>query len=158
MLKIVTGENNEILRAKSQPVFEITADIKKLIKNMLKTLKKAKGLGIAAPQIGENLRIIIVKINHGSLTELIIPMINPDIIEFSDEQEIAEEGCLSLPEIYGNVKRAKEVKVKFKTFKGDPQILTLQNLNARVVQHEFDHLEGVLFIDRVIEEEEQLVF
>ena len=158
MLKIVTGENNEILRAKSQPVFEITADIKKLIKNMIAALKKEKGLGIAAPQIGKNLRIIIVRINYGSINEITIPMINPDIIEFSEEQEIAEEGCLSIPEVYGKVKRSKEVKVKFKTLKGDSQILTLQNLNARVVQHECDHLEGVLFIDRVIEEEEQLVF
>lgn len=106
------------------------------------------GVGLAAPQVGHNIRIIIVRFNPGKPEQMIIPMLNPEILHFSEEKYEDEEGCLSIPDIWGIVERPKEIIVSFLTAKGAPQTLKLSDLNARIIQHELDHLDGILFVDR----------
>lgn len=145
MLPIETGQNNPILRQKSVPVEKFDKKFKTFIKEMEETLVEAKGLGLAAPQVGVNKRIFLVKIKDS-----IIPMINPEIISFSDENVIDEEGCLSLPNIWGQVERPQDVTVRYFDINGKPKTLKLSGLEAREVFHEYDHIEGILFTDKLI--------
>lgn len=142
-LKIETGENNEILRATSEPVKKIDKKILKLIKGMEESMKACKGVGLAAPQVGSDVRIITVLIDNKN----VVPMINPEITHHCDDMVYGEEGCLSLPGKWGQVKRYKEITVNFTDVKGEKRILKLDDFNARVVQHEIDHLNGILFTD-----------
>lgn len=151
ILKIEKGKDNKILRTKSKPVAKIDKKIKKLVSDMLDTLNDEKGFGLAAPQVGENVRILLARFNNETDHEMIVMLVNPEIIYESEEMVIGEEGCLSLPGIYKPVNRHKLIRVKFLDIKGNKQILELEDLNARIVQHEIDHLDGVLFIDRVEE-------
>ena len=151
LLRLQTGRDNEILRTKAKPVKEITKKTLKLIKEMQAAMKVEKGVGLAAPQIGVSERIILVTLDE----KKIIPMINPEILEMSEETCIDEEGCLSLPEEFGNVTRAKYITVKYQTPKNEEMILKLSDFNARVVQHEVDHLNGILFTDYL--EEDQMI-
>ena len=149
-LKIVTGEENPILRAVSTEVKTFNSELKSFAKQMKEAMIKAKGLGIAAPQVGKNIRIFIVTLNYGSENEMMIYMVNPKILKFSTETEVAEEGCLSLPGVYGNVERSIIVSVEFYNLDGARQEIELEGLNARIVQHENDHIDGVLFVDKLV--------
>lgn len=142
-LQIETGDGNEILRKKSTPVKEVDKKILKLIKDMEVSMADEKGVGLAAPQVGVNKRVIIVTLDD----KKIMPMINPEITDHSGETICGEEGCLSLPGIWGQVERYQQIVVKFLNEKGHKMILKLDNFNARVVQHEIDHLDGILFTD-----------
>ncbi len=148
MLKLQTGADNQVLRETSKPVHKVTKEHRKLAKDMEKLMIRENGIGLAAPQIGVNIRMLIAKLNAGTDNELIIQMINPEITSWSDEIEKAEEGCLSLPKQWGDVERNQQIHVKFQDLRGETQSLRLQGLNARVIQHEIDHLEGVLFTDK----------
>lgn len=154
-LKIITGENNPILRAMSVEVAEFDKGLKKFAKDMVETMKAAKGLGIAAPQVGKNIRIFIATLGHKTPSQKIVPMVNLSILAHSADMKIDEEGCLSLPGIYGKVERFRKVKVEFFDLEGGKQTLELEGLDARVVQHELDHINGVLFIDRMKEREQR---
>lgn len=151
VLKIQTGKENPILRQKSTPIDSIDKSVKKLAKDMLETMNANNGLGIAAPQVGLNKRMFITTINMGTDHEGLITMINPEFEFLNDEEETGEEGCLSLPELYKPVTRHKYIRVKYQDLKGNNHMLDLSGLNARVIQHETDHLDGILFIDRVDE-------
>ncbi len=153
ILNIETGENNPILRQMSTNVDKVDKSTKKLAKDMLKTMQKANGLGLAAPQVGINKRLFITTLNEGQKDAMQILMINPELLWKSDEEEVAEEGCLSLPNLYKPVPRSKAVRIKFSDIKGGDHILELEGLNARVVQHENDHLDGILFIDKAVKGE-----
>lgn len=142
ILKIQTGVKNKILRAKSKAVGAVSKKILKFAADMIDTLKGEEGLGLAAPQVGENVRVIIVKIEKSHVV-----MVNPEITMKSFETEIREEGCLSLPKQYYDIERSKEITVKFVDLKGKRQTLNLLDLSARVVQHETDHLDGILMTD-----------
>lgn len=155
-LKIITGEKNPILRAMSVPVKKFDAGLRKFAKDLKETMIKADGLGIAAPQVGENIRVFIVVLNYKTDHQVIVTMVNPDILAHGSTVEVKEEGCLSLPGKYGNVERFTEVTVAFHDLDGTRQVFELQGLNARVVQHENDHINGVLFIDRMKEMEERM--
>ncbi|KKP35682.1 peptide deformylase [Candidatus Peregrinibacteria bacterium RIFOXYC2_FULL_33_13] len=146
---IITGSDNPILRKKSTKIDKIDATIKKLAKDLIETLKANPGVGLASPQIGINKRMILIKLNSGQKDEKDFIMINPEIKYFSPDTDIQEEGCLSLPEKYFDIKRSKEIIVNFKDLKGNEFALKLQDLNSRVVQHEVDHLDGILIVDRV---------
>ncbi len=146
-LKIITGEKNPILRTMSEPVKKFDSGLKKFAKDLKNTMMATDGLGIAAPQVGKNVRMFVVALNHGSQNEIVLTMVNPEIREFGEEVLVAEEGCLSLPGQYGKVERFKQVRVQFFDLDGERQILELSDLNARVIQHEIDHINGVLFID-----------
>ena len=142
-MEILIGENNQTLRQKSLPVRRINADVRSLIEQMKETMKQNNGVGLAAIQIGEPTRIIICEIDDKFYT-----FINPEIIKSFPETLVTEEGCLSLPNIYGEVERPKKISLKAINFDGKKIKIKVFGLLARVVQHEIDHLDGILFIDK----------
>ncbi len=144
VLPIVTGTETPILRTKTTSVPQVSKEIKKLIRDMEDTVERAEGAGIAAPQVGRSERICLALLNSK-----MTPLINPQITWMSDETDVEEEGCLSLPGMkWIPVARSVEIVVTYLDEKGQPQERRLKNMNARVVQHEVDHLEGILITDR----------
>lgn len=148
ILKIQTGEKNPILRKKSAEIKKNTGKMRKFFKDLKETMLKANGLGLAAPQVGENIRAIAVNMNPGTKNKNVLIMVNPVILSHGKETNTAEEGCLSLPEVFKQVERFSEIMVEYIAPDGEKKGLKLTMLNARVVQHEIDHLDGVLFVDR----------
>ena len=146
-LTIETGTENQTLRKVSQPIKQITAKHRKFAADMVKAMDAEQGVGLAAPQVGENIRMIICKLNPGSHDEIVLIMINPEIVSESEERQMGEEGCLSLPGVWGQVERAKEITLRYQNLKGHLVTLELSDFNAVIVQHEIDHLNGVLFSD-----------
>ncbi len=136
------------LRAKSKEVHKISKKIQILIDDLYDTMYATNGVGLAAPQIGENLRVFVIDVGVDAKTMNPITFINPKIIK-KEGAVNSYEGCLSFPEAYSNVRRYSYVKVKALDIKGRPFILEAKDgsLLARAIQHEFDHLDGVLFID-----------
>jgi peptide deformylase len=133
-----------ILRKKAEEVKEITEEIKKIAQDMIETKRSSQGIGLAAPQVGILKRIIVLRTeNHPQV------LVNPEILEKSKEKEIMEEGCLSFPGLYLKIKRAKRVKVEALDEKGEKIKIQAEGLPARIFQHEIDHLDGILFIDRL---------
>lgn len=141
-LPIITGADTPVLRTETKRVPKVTKEVTRLVKDMEETMEKANGLGLAAPQVGSSERVCIVRFG-GRVT----PLINPDITWKSEETAVAEEGCLSLPGIWLDVPRSVSITVKYWDLKGREQERRLTELDARVVQHEVDHLEGVLITD-----------
>lgn len=158
-LQILTGVDNEVLRTKSQKVTDFGRGLKDLAVAMKKAMKKADGLGLAAPQVGENVRMFLITLGYGSKNEIIVPMVNPEILGVSEQQAFGEEGCLSLPGVYAQVERFVALKVKFQDLEGNELEMELDRLDAREFQHELDHLDGVLFVDHLenVEETENLL-
>lgn len=151
LLEIITGADNPILLKVSDSVSKINKKVLKLIRDMKETLLKEGGLGLAAPQVGQNTRVILVAIQKSEKVGkdyVVVPMINPEILNFSDETCTGEEGCLSLPGEYLNIVRSNKITVRFLDEKGNEKMLVLEGLNARIVQHEVDHLEGILITHR----------
>lgn len=143
MLEIIINPN-PILRKKSQNVADVLNDkIQKLIPEMVETMKAKNGVGLAAPQIGQNIRLVVVGYKDKDLV-----IINPKIIKKSLLKEWDEEGCLSIPHKYGQVKRHKNITVKYLNENAQEQTLKASGLLARIIQHEIDHLDGILFIDK----------
>ena len=149
ILNIETGTDNPILRKKSTPVDKITKKTIKLIKDMYETMIAANGVGIAAPQVGINERIFLMTLD----SKKVLPMINPEILEMSGAKELGEEGCLSLPNQWGKVERSKEVLVRFMDTKGATITMKFKDFEAREIQHELDHINGILFIDHLEEDQ-----
>ena len=139
---------NECLRQKALPIKEIGAEYLKIAEDMINALHVEKGFGLAGPQVGLMERIFVIHI-EGDEPRVFI---NPSIIETSQETLKFEEGCLSIPGIYTDVVRPKAVKVQAWNEKGRPFTLEANGLIARVILHEYDHLDGVLFIDRIPEQ------
>jgi peptide deformylase len=142
LLEILTNQN-PVLRKNSKPVAKVTKEIKELVANMEETLRAAPGIGLAAPQVGELLRVIVADIGDG-----LHVLINPKTVKKSGTQTFIE-GCLSLPGIEGPVERANKVTVKAIDIKGKKMEVEAEGLLATVFQHEIDHLNGKLFVDRV---------
>ena len=138
------------LKKPCAPVPEITEEIRSLGADMLQTMYEAPGVGLAAPQIGVLKRVIVMDCNKPPEAEpRPLVMVNPEILWESAERVMSEEGCLSLPEQYAPVERAAEVRVRWTDLEGAPQEETLAGLWSVCVQHEIDHLDGTLFIDRI---------
>jgi peptide deformylase len=133
---------NDVLRAKAQPVAKINAGVLRVLDNMRDTLYAEDGVGLAAPQIGISKRIIVIDPGDN-----FIELINPVIIKSSGEKS-AREGCLSVPGTVGLVKRALEVTVQGLNRQGEEVTIEASDLTARAFQHEIDHLDGILFIDK----------
>ncbi|HHY26171.1 MAG TPA: peptide deformylase [Desulfitobacterium dehalogenans] len=133
---------SEVLREKAVPVKEITPNIEKLLDNMLETLYDANGVGLAAPQVGVSKRVVVIDVGEGPME-----LINPVIIG-KEGEDLDDEGCLSIPGVTGQVARAAKVKVEALNRKGELQVIEGEGLLARCLQHEIDHLEGVLFVDK----------
>ena len=145
ILKIVTKED-PILRKKSRPVDEITPRILRLLDDMKDTLHKASGAGLAAVQVGVLRRIVLVEVEEGELIELI----NPEIVSASKERQEELEGCLSVPGEWGITDRPMTVTVRALDRHGKPFEVTGSGLKARCFCHELDHLDGVLYTDKVV--------
>lgn len=148
ILTIVTGEQQPILRSRAAKVPGITKAWRKLVKDMAATMESADGVGLAAPQVDVSRRIIVVKIKGGGRKVTILAMFNPEILTWSEESSVMEEGCLSLPGLFLPVRRSVNITVRFWDERGETHTLKLSGLNARVVQHEVDHLDGILITDR----------
>ena len=147
ILNIIT-QPNKILREKSIDLDskEINSlEFTQFCKNMIETMAEKKGIGLAAPQVGKNIRIITVSTDKGPLV-----LINPKITKKSFSKEVDEEGCLSVPDVWGDVKRSKKITVQALNLRNEFIEFFAQGLFARVIQHEIDHLDGILFIDKAI--------
>ncbi|MTI96763.1 MAG: peptide deformylase [Firmicutes bacterium] len=134
-----------VLRAKAQSVNNFDQHLAALLEDMADSLAEYRGVGIAAPQIGVSLAVIVIKLDDSFP---MLEMINPEIIECSGK-ETDVEGCLSIPGIYGEVTRCTDVAINFLDRTGSKRNLSASGLLARIVQHEVDHLNGVLFTDKV---------
>ena len=145
-LKVLTYPH-PILSQKAQPVDRLSTKDLEMIEQMIDIMYDEDGVGLAAPQVGVSKRIIIVSPNAIRGEEQVY--INPEIIHFSKEEELGVEGCLSVPNVSCEVRRAKKIMLKAKTPKGQEITEEFTNFPARVIQHEVDHLNGVLLIDRV---------
>lgn len=148
LLPIVTGIDNKVLRTQSLPVKKIDKKIKKLVKDMTETVISVDGLGIAAPQVGLNLRIYIARLNYNTASEMWVPMINAEFAELSKEIDEHEEGCLSIPGKFGQLSRSKKVTIRYMDLGARHHLLELDQLNARIMQHEMDHLNAILIADK----------
>lgn len=144
MIKEIIKYPDPILRKNCEEVKEATEEIIKLCQDMIETKKAGQGIGLAAPQIGELKRIIVIRLEEGPRV-----FINPKIIKKSKEIEIGEEGCLSFPKLFLKIKRTKEVEVESLDVDGKTIQIKTEGLLARIFQHEIDHLDGILFIDRI---------
>ena len=136
------------LRQKAEPVAEVTQEIRQLVEDMAETMYAAPGVGLAAPQVGESLRLFIVDIaGEGEPSDLHV-FINPEIVQ-TEGKQLWREGCLSFPEVAEDIERAAEVTVKALDENGQPFELSAEGLLAVAIQHENDHLDGVLLLDRL---------
>ncbi|MCF0217176.1 MAG: peptide deformylase [Fibrobacteraceae bacterium] len=141
-----------ILRKKCEPVKEITPELRKLALDMLETMYDAPGVGLAAPQIGKNIRLVVIDVSHPEDEEKDPHiMFNPEWEPESDAEMVDyDEGCLSVPDIFCNVVRPDRVTVRYNDIDGNPvEIKNCDELFARCIQHECDHLEGDLFVDKI---------
>jgi peptide deformylase len=135
------------LRAVADPVDKIDDEIKKLARDMLDTMYAAPGIGLAAPQVGELKRLVVMDLaKEGEKPDPIV-MVNPEILKFSEETQVTEEGCLSIPELYYEVERPAAVTVRYTDLEGNTVTRDATEKFAVCVQHEIDHLDGVLYID-----------
>ncbi len=133
----------DVLRDKAKMVSEITPNIEKLLENMADTMYAAEGVGLAAPQIGISKRVVVVNVGEG-----LVELINPAVVEQSEDQDVETEGCLSIPGVTGDVVRAARVRVQGLNRQGETVDIQAEGLFARALQHEIDHLDGVLFVDK----------
>jgi peptide deformylase len=138
-----------VLKAKAKPVDNIDGGIVRLMDDMLETMYRAPGIGLAAPQIGVLQRVIVVDVADKDEKPQPFAMANPEILWKSDETSVHNEGCLSLPDHYADVTRPKQVRLRYIDRDGEVRELDADNLLATCVQHEIDHLNGVLFIDHI---------
>lgn len=134
-----------VLRTETNQVEEVTDKTRDLLDNMQETMYDANGVGLAAPQVGISKAITVIDIGNG-----VLEFINPEIIEKSEKTYVDQEGCLSIPDRTDKVERAYQVKVRALDRSGEEFELEAEGLLARAIQHELDHLDGVLFIDKTI--------
>ncbi len=137
-----------VLRKKTKKVEDFDANLKLLIEDMAETMYDAPGIGLAAPQIGESIKLIVVNITKEEATNEYMAIVNPEIVE-KEGNQIDEEGCLSVPDLMANVKRYKKITIAYQDQDGKDMELTAEDRFAVVLQHEMDHLNGILFIDHL---------
>ncbi|MFP5516122.1 MAG: peptide deformylase [Alphaproteobacteria bacterium] len=136
-----------ILKRKAQPVAEVDARVVKLMDDMVETMYDANGIGLAAPQVGVLDRVIVVDVHEKGEPANPIRLANPEIVWSSDEKAVCEEGCLSVPEQYAEVTRPQRIRVRYLDEKNQQQEIEADGMLATCIQHEIDHLNGVLFVD-----------
>ncbi len=149
VLEIVTVDNPRaaVLRRKARPTGKVTREVQQFIERMFATMQAANGLGLAAPQVGENLRVLVAHVDDRTVV-----LVDPEVLSATGE-ETATEACLSIPGVVGDVPRAASVRIRGKNRRGRRVTIDADGLLARVLQHEIDHLDGVLFLDRVRDRE-----
>lgn len=136
---------DERLRTKAAPVEAVDDEVRQLVDDMLETMYEASGIGLAATQVDVHRRVIVMDVSDGRASPLVL--INPEYTPIGDERDLMSEGCLSIPEYYAEVPRALKVHLKALDRDGNPYELDAEGLLAHCIQHEYDHLEGVLFVD-----------
>ena len=146
-IKKILTEPDPFLRQKSEPVEQVDDEIRSLMDDMLETMYAAPGIGLAAVQIGVPKRVIVIDLSKDNKKKEPLYFVNPEIITKSDEDASYEEGCLSVPNQFAEVSRPDSCKVKYLDYEGNEKILDTKGLLATCIQHEMDHLEGILFID-----------
>ena len=146
----ITKDPNKILHKKLELVPEITDEIRNLIAQMHATMLEAKGVGLAANQVGENLQIFVIDKKLAEEHKAPNAYINPGLNEYSRDKDEMEEGCLSLPGFWHQIKRSKKVRIKALDEHGNKIKLKARGFLARVFQHEYDHLQGTLIKDRIL--------
>lgn len=148
MIRPILRYGAGVLRAPADPVTEITEEIQQLIDDMIQTMYAAPGIGLAAPQVGMGLRIFVCDVSAGRSQAELKTFINPEFVE-RDGMQLEEEGCLSIPGFNATVARPSRAVVKGLNRDGDEQVVEASGLLARCFQHEMDHLDGTLFVDRL---------
>jgi peptide deformylase len=145
VLEIVTvdGPRAGVLRRRARPAGKVSRDVQQLIEQMLVTMRAAHGLGLAAPQIGEGIRVLVAQVE-----DRVVVLVDPEVLRATGE-ETATEACLSIPGVVGDVPRATALSVRGRNRRGRRVTIEADGLMARVLQHEIDHLDGILFLDRV---------
>ena len=146
-LKTILTEPNKLLRQISQPVEIVGDSERELMNNMLETMYDANGIGLAAIQIGVPKRIIVMDLSKEENKKLPMYFVNPLIIKKNEQKTIYEEGCLSVPNQFAEIQRSSKCEVEYLDYNGNKQNLQAEGLLATCIQHEIDHLEGILFID-----------
>lgn len=150
MIYPVTVFGDPILRKKAEPVTNDFQDLKGFIENMFETMYNSDGVGLAAPQVGKAIRIFVIDSeidDEDELPGIKKAFINPEILEKSGDEWVMNEGCLSLPEIREDVMRPETIKIKYLDEEFNEHVETYSGFTSRVIQHEYDHLEGVMFVD-----------
>jgi len=137
------------LKVKARRVDKVDAKVRKLMDDMLETMYAAPGIGLAAPQVGEALQVIVLDVAREGEKRQPFRLANPEIVWASEERVPAEEGCLSLPDQFAEVTRPAEVKVRYLDYENEIREVHAKGLLAVCVQHEMDHLQGVLFVDHI---------
>lgn len=140
---------DRVLRQPAKRVTKIDDEVRQLARQMLQTMYSEDGIGLAAPQVGINKQIIVVDCEPDQPESPALVLINPVITKTGQKTCVIQEGCLSIPQVYLDVSRPEQIEVSFKDENGKPRKITADGLLARVIQHEIDHLNGVMFVDRV---------
>ena len=138
-----------ILKKKAEKVAAVDDDLRRLLDDMLETMYADNGCGLAAPQIGVSQRIVVIDIAGEGEEPAPMYMVNPEIVWASEEKEICEEGCLSVPGQRAEVERPASVRIKYLDYNGEPQEILAEDFLAVAAQHEIDPLDGILYIDRI---------
>ena len=137
------------LKVKCEPVGEVDSDVRTLMDDMMESMHAADGIGLAAPQVGVSRRVIVVDVTHSDPESTALAMADPEIVSASDELMTNEEGCLSLPEHYAEVTRPAAIRARYLDRDNEIRELDAQGILATCIQHEMDHLDGVLFVDHL---------
>lgn len=163
MVRKIVRYPDPVLRAKCRLVTQITPEIRTLATDMLETMHEANGVGLAAPQVAVDVQLAVIDVSHNPdsisifqingekaavVKHMPIILLNPQL-ELGNAKEIGEEGCLSFPRLRGDIRRSSAIKVTYQTLDGQTVIIETDGLLARAFQHEIDHLNGILFIDRL---------
>ena len=143
----IVKEPDPILRKKCDEVHRVDQDLKKLMNDMLETMYNAPGIGLAAPQVGVLKRVIVIDLSRDEENKNPLFIVNPKIIWRSEEMNIREEGCLSIPNHYAEVERPTKCKLEYIDYNGKKNLLDADDLLSTCIQHEVDHCNGILFID-----------
>lgn len=153
----ITMYGDKILRKKTGLVKEVSNEDIKLIKDMFETMHNANGVGLAANQVGVNKSIFVIDISGVEGHEDVKPMvfINPKIIERSKEKSVVEEGCLSIPDVRGKIERPQSVKITYQDYDLKQHTIEAFEILGRAIQHEYDHLQGILIVDYLNEDEKK---
>ena len=137
------------LKVRCQPVEGVDQGVRRLMDDMLESMQAASGIGLAAPQVGVHLRVIVVDVHGEDEEPNPLKLANPEVLWASDERISNQEGCLSLPEHYAEVSRPARVRVRYIDYAGDVREVEADGVLATCIQHEIDHLEGILFVDHI---------
>lgn len=148
LLPIITAPDPR-LEAVSTPVEAVTDEVRRQLDDMLETMYAAPGIGLAAIQVGIAKRMLVIDVSREGEDKQPLYIVNPEFTWLSDEDKVYEEGCLSLPEQYAEVARPAEVKIEYLDYNGEKQELHADGLLAVCLQHEIDHLDGILFVDHI---------